>query len=106
MQREDLEIFSGGRKLFVNIKCEIDSHTAKRLRERIDREIFLSKPEVLVLDFKDVGFMDSSGLALILGRVQLMQSMNASVSVTGLSVHNMKLIRLSGIERIKGLSLK
>ena len=106
MQRDDLKLTASAGKLVAYINCEIDSHTAGRRRERIDREIFLEKPGSLVLDFSSVGFMDSSGLALILGRVQLMESFGGTVSVVGLSEHNMKLLRLSGIERIKSLSLK
>lgn len=106
MQREDLKITPDGIRLLAYINCDIDSHTSGRLRERVDREIFIMKPRCLVLDFSKVGFMDSSGLALILGRVRLMESLGGSVSVVGLSEHNMKLLRLSGIERIKSLSLK
>ena len=106
MQREEVIVSLNNSTLSARIRCEIDSHTVGKIRERIDREIFLGRPELLVLDFSEVNFMDSSGLALILGRVQVMESMDGRVNAVGLSEQNMKLVRLSGIERIKGLSLK
>ena len=106
MQREEMNISIKGECLWVQLKCEIDSHTVGRIRERIDREIFLHRPETLVLDFTEVSFMDSSGLALILGRVQLMQSIDGAVKLSGLSEQNLKLVRLCGMQKIKGLSLK
>ena len=106
MKRDDLRTELSGQRLTAYIKGEIDSHTAGRIRERIDREIFLHRPRSLVLDFGEVGFMDSSGLALILGRVRLMEELGGAVSATGLSTECMKLLRLAGVERIKSLSLK
>ena len=92
-------------QLTAHIKCDIDHHTAKVVRENIDRMLFENKPEVLILDFSSVDFMDSSGLGLILGRVEKAAALNADVRLSGISPSLMKLIRLSGLERISNLSL-
>ena len=92
-------------ELVAAIRCEIDHHTAKRMREKIDREIFLTRPECLVLDFSAVRFMDSSGLGLILGRVEVASASRATVRLTGLSPTLMKLVRLAGLERVKNLTV-
>jgi stage II sporulation protein AA (anti-sigma F factor antagonist) len=60
---------------------------------------------VLVIDFTRVEFMDSSGLGLILGRVEKASALGAEVMVSGASPALMKLIRLSGIERVRHLSV-
>ncbi len=104
MQR-DVIFHQGERTLTVSLTAEIDHHTARRIRERIDSELFLKKPEILVLDFSGVGFMDSSGLGLILGRCSVAEGIGASVRVTGASDQLMRLIRLSGLERVKNLSV-
>lgn len=91
--------------LVAALRCELDHHTAKRVRELIDRELFRMKPECLVLDFSEVSFMDSSGVGLILGRVESAGANGASVRLSGLSASLMKLVRLSGIERIKNLTI-
>ena len=87
------------------IKCDLDHHTARVVREKIDDMLFCMRPRRLVLDFSAVEFMDSSGLGLILGRVEKASAIDAEVILTGLSPRMSKLIRLAGIERIQGLSL-
>ena len=49
--------------------------------------------------------MDSSGLGLILGRVEKASAINAEVILTGASPRIIKLISLSGIDRIRHLSV-
>ena len=87
----------------ARLKCEIDHHTARQIREKIDREIFMRRPTVVILDFSEVRFMDSSGIGLIIGRSQVAESVGAGVRLIGLSPTLMKLIRLSGIEKIKNV---
>ena len=95
----------GDRTLTACLSQEIDHHTAKIIREKIDGEIFLKKPEVLILDFSGVSFMDSSGLGLILGRCSVAEGVGASVRVCGASDQLLRLIRLCGLERIKNLTV-
>ena len=105
MDCETVVFLERGRTLTASIGCEIDHHTARKIRERIDREIFLMKPEMLVLDFSSVSFMDSSGIALIIGRCETASALGASVHLVGLSEPLLKLVRLSGIEKVKNLTL-
>ena len=106
MKADTVEFKEKNKTLTAAICCEIDHHTAKDLRERIDRELFISRPNVLVMDFSGVGFMDSSGIALILGRAECAGAVNASVIVTGLSESILKLIRISGVERISNITVR
>ena len=87
----------------ARIKCEIDHHTARRIREKIDKEIFMRQPAMIYLDFSDVRFMDSSGIGLIIGRSQVAEAVNSMVKLVGLSPSLLKLIKLSGIEKIKNI---
>ena len=105
MERETVVFVERNRTLTACIGCEIDHHTAKRLREAIDRHMFLVKPETLVLDFSGVRFMDSSGIALILGRAETAGAIGACVHLVGLSNSIMKLVRLSGIEKVGNLTV-
>ena len=54
---------------------EIDHHTAQGMREEIDFTVNQSKPKKLILSFEHVGFMDSAGIGLIIGRYKLMESL-------------------------------
>ncbi len=105
MEKEIITFSRSGHTLTARISCEIDHHTAGRLRSRIDRELFTERPRVLCLDFSEVRFMDSSGIALILGRVESAGAVSARVHLDGLNASLVKLVRLSGIERIKNLTL-
>ena len=100
-------VFSQGRDALVaHIKCEIDHHTAKKIREEIDVRLLGELPAVLVLDFSEVSFMDSSGLGLILGRCERADSFGGRVRIVGLSASLYKLVRICGIERIRNLSVR
>lgn len=105
MDNELVTFSRAGTTLIARICCEIDHHTAARIRTRIDRAIFLERPKAVCLNFKDVRFMDSSGIALILGRVETSSAVGASVHLDGLSPALYKLVRLSGIERVKNLTV-
>ena len=49
--------------------------------------------------------MDSSGIGLILGRLDKAEGVGASVRLVGLSPILMKLVRLSGIEKMKNITV-
>ncbi len=53
-----------------------------------------------MLDFGGVGFMDSSGIGLILGRYRLLQDTGGVLAVQGVSAQIAKMLRLSGIGSI------
>ena len=100
---EDVIISEKGTKLIATIKCEIDHYSAKRIRDRIDPALFRYRPEVLVLNFSEVRFMDSSGIGLIIGRSEVASAVGAKVKLEGLSERLLRLVRLSGLEKISGL---
>ena len=82
------------------IMGDIDHHSAKEIRETIDFALESSLPETLILDFKDVTFMDSSGIGLVMGRYKLMQSMNGQLRIQNVSSHMKKVMRLSGLDKL------
>lgn len=89
-----------GPVLVAYLSGEIDHHAAGRLREQIDARILSASPERVVLDFGGVGFMDSSGIGLILGRYRLLQDTGGVLAVQGVSTQIAKMLRLSGIGSI------
>ena len=92
--------------LTATLGGEIDHHLVKEQREAIDAMIFRKKPQLLVLDFSLVKFMDSSGIALIIGRADIADGLGCRVSVRGLSGTLKKLVRLSGVEKLKNLTVE
>ncbi len=103
---KEIEIKRSGKRVIAELSCEIDHHTAKILREATDSAIIEGEVSELVLDFSRVGFMDSSGIGFILGRASLCKEKEILVIVKGLSPDVKRLVRMSGIERIKNIKLE
>lgn len=103
---KEIKIKRENKELRAELLCEIDHHTAKTVREEIDREMLSSVPERLILDFSGVTFMDSSGIGLILGRVAKAEPYGIFIEVVGLSPSLLKLVRMSGIEKIRSIKIK
>ncbi len=79
---------------------EIDHHTAKVMRDEIDRKIQSVLPKKLYLDFGRVTFMDSSGIGLIMGRYRNMMSMGGTVSIQNAGKRLLRVMRLAGLEKL------
>lgn len=82
---------------------EIDHHSARDIREEIDANIEQNKPAVLALDFKDVSFMDSSGIGLVMGRYKILKSMDGEVKIVNSSSYIKKVMRLAGLDKLAEL---
>jgi stage II sporulation protein AA (anti-sigma F factor antagonist) len=82
------------------ISGEIDHHNAAGLRSKIDEAVEISYPEVLVLDFGGVTFMDSSGIGLVMGRYKLMKNLSGKVFIENAPRQIKKVLRMAGIEKM------
>ena len=54
----------------------------------------------MILDLSGVGFMDSSGLGLIMGRLSVMRSLGGEMAVRNPSRETESILRLAGMERL------
>lgn len=86
--------------LTAKIVGEIDHHSAKTLREKIDGEVCYRRPEKLIVDFSGVEFMDSSGLGLLLGRMKTAESLGCSFTLKDPSERIVRLLELAGADRL------
>ncbi|MBR1763937.1 MAG: anti-sigma factor antagonist [Ruminococcus sp.] len=84
----------------AEISGELDHCSAAKLRTAIDLEVMKRVPRVLTIDLARLGFMDSSGIGLIIGRYKLVSELGGKVVVEGASPSVAKLLRLAGISRI------
>ena len=89
-----------GDTLFVVIDGDIDHHSAKYIREAIDREILLTRPTVTVMELSRVDFMDSSGLGLILGRYTRMKEIKGSLKLSHPTPQIIKILALAGVDKL------
>ena len=86
-------------RLIVRIPGEIDHHSAKALREEIDRAVFYHRPQILVLSLSEVSFMDSSGLGLILGRLTRIKELGGELVIENPNLQVLKILRLAGLDK-------
>ena len=83
--------------LAAYLSGEIDHHSAQLLREKIDGETIRISPELLILDFSNVSFMDSSGISLVLGRMQRIRRQGGTIRVINAPEQVVRVLRLAGI---------
>jgi stage II sporulation protein AA (anti-sigma F factor antagonist) len=96
----EIRFSDNGNDITALLSGDIDHHSAKDMREEIDRVICEKMPASLILDFSRVVFMDSSGIGLVIGRFKNMQEFNGNVIVQNPPFHIRKVMKLAGIDKI------
>lgn len=89
-----------GTTLVVKPEGELDHHCAEELKEKIDREISRCNVKNLILDFKRVDFMDSSGIGVIAGRYKIINSLGGKVMIIRACEQVDKILEISGLKKI------
>lgn len=86
--------------LTIALTGEIDHHCAKHYIQTITSKIEAYTPRVCVLDFTDVIFMDSSGIAVVINALRNVTKIDGKLELTGLNQQPMKVFRASGIDKL------
>jgi stage II sporulation protein AA (anti-sigma F factor antagonist) len=86
--------------VFVRLHGELDHHAVEKLRDEIESELNSTHHRGLVLSFRGIDFMDSSGLGLILGRYRSVTERGGKMAICEVSPPLKKLFELSGILKI------
>lgn len=87
-------------QMTVALTGEIDHHCAKQYIEAITGKIEAYTPKVCILDFSDVTFMDSSGIAVVINSLRQMTRMEGKLMLSGLRSQPMKVFRTSGVDKL------
>ena len=98
--RMNLTSFLQDKRLMIALKGDIDHHGAKDVMRVLGNKIDLYLPAVCVLDFRDVTFMDSSGIAIIISCIRRRRELRGEVIVENVPPQPMKVLRASGLEQI------
>ena len=86
--------------LYVKLNGDIDHHSAKYIREEIDRELYKYQPSTMIMDLSDVDFMDSSGLGLILGRYTKINMFGGVLKVANPSERIEEMLIMAGTDKL------
>lgn len=87
-------------RLTVALTGEIDHHCAKAYIHSISAKIEAYIPEVCILDFSEVTFVDSSGIAVVINALRSMTQIDGHLLLTGISQQPMRVFRASGIDKL------
>lgn len=87
-------------KLTVYLSGDIDHHTSAQIRQAIDEQLHRFMPKELRLDFRDVHFMDSSGVGLVMGRYKAASVYGCNVVVSSMPDNVSRIMKMSGLGKI------
>ena len=87
-------------RLTVALTGEIDHHCAKQYIHAISGKIEAYTPEVCILDFSEVTFTDSSGIAVVINALRCMNGIDGRLLLTGIQDQPMRVFRASGIDKL------
>ncbi len=94
------QIFIRKHILYVRLNGELDSSVANGLRIKISELIDNYNIKFLILNCKDLTFMDSSGIGFIIGRFNQLKERDGMIFMCELGDMIKRIVKLSGIARI------
>ncbi len=104
--KEPFALSCVGDHLTITLRGEIDHHSAAPLREAIDRELYRYRPHRFTLSLASVNFMDSSGLGLVLGRLEVCREMGCAMCLTHAGERTLRIFRMARLDRVAGLRVE
>ena len=88
------------KSLYFYLDEEIDHHNSEKIRKRADYEIEIHIPKKVIFDFRNVTFMDSSGIGMVIGRYKLVSMFGGKLVIANVNKIIKKTLEMSGILKI------
>lgn len=82
------------------MSTELDHHITNEVRDEIDNILISKSVKNIIFDFKNINFMDSSGIGVIIGRYKKISNDGGKVSVVNVNARVKKIFDLSGMNKI------
>ena len=86
--------------LFFFLPEDVDHHNAEEIKREADRLIDREHIRYIIFDFADTGFMDSSGIGVIMGRYKKVYMMGGEVWAVHTNERMRKILTMSGVMKI------
>ncbi len=86
--------------LIVRLIGELDHHTAESVKKKMEDALIRGNVRYMILSLKQLEFMDSSGLGVILGRYKQITSRGGKMIVCDVNPAVYKLFEMSGLFKI------
>ncbi|AFH62011.1 anti-sigma F factor antagonist [Paenibacillus caseinilyticus] len=95
-----IELEHHRKTLIVRLNGELDHHTADAVKTKMEEAILRGNVSHIILSLKDLSFMDSSGLGVILGRYKLITAKGGRMVVCDVNPAVYRLFEMSGLFKI------
>ena len=92
------------KQITLVLSGEIDHHSARQMMALITARIDACLPAHCVLDFGQVSFMDSSGIAVVIHTLRAMRELEGDLVLTNIPPQPLKVLRAAGIGRLTALN--
>ena len=86
----------------VNVEGEIDIYTAPRLRELLI-DLVSKNNYQLVVNLEKVGFLDSTGLGVLVGGLKRVRPHDGSLDLVCTQERILKIFRITGLTKVFGI---
>ena len=86
--------------LTIFLPEDVDHHNAEEIKREADRLIDREHIRYIIFDFADTGFMDSSGIGVIMGRYKKVYMMGGEVWAVHTNERMKKILTMSGVMKI------
>ena len=88
------------RLLIAKINGDIDHHSCEEIRSKIDKEITIKNPKSILFDMEHVGFMDSSGIGVLIGRFKNIANNGGKAGMINVKPQILRLCEICGLQKI------
>lgn len=86
--------------LFIGLTGELDQHNADLIRQELESVILATTASKVVFDLKELEFMDSSGIGVLLGRYKKLLARKIPAFITDANRTVDRVLMMSGIYRL------
>lgn len=90
-------------EILIQVSGEIDAYTAPKLREEL-MPLAEEDHQVMIVNLKDVTYLDSTGLGVFVGLFKQLQKNNGELKLIQLSDRLMRLFEITGLSNIMNLT--
>ncbi|MGH9278524.1 MAG: STAS domain-containing protein [Acidimicrobiales bacterium] len=83
----------------VRVRGEVDAYSAHQLRDCLD-ELVASSQRTIVVNVKDMAFIDSNGLGVLVASVKRLRPQGRSLAIRQPSRQTVKLLEITGLQQM------
>ncbi len=95
-----IDIQSKDDLLIAVLNGEVDHHYAEHIRNKIECEYNSVNAKNIIISFKNVRFMDSSGIGVVIGRYKLATARGGTLVACDLTLEAKRIFDISGLAKI------